>query len=243
MEPSPYSGDGFAEVDVAMGADCSVNSHKPLDKFTVPPINRLHNRASFGASRFPAHEIHQEYCQMHGTEDPSLWVQRWSHLAKPQSQVLDLACGAGRHMKYFQSLGHHCTGVDRSSEALAQAGAFGQVIEADIEGGPWPLSGQTFDVVVVTNYLWRPLMPRILACLAAEGLLIYETFALGHEKIGKPSRPDFLLQPGELLQTCASLRVIAYQDGFWDSPAKFVQRIVAVHQVNDLARPFCLSSR
>ena len=73
---------------------------------------------------------------MHGTEDPSLWVQRWSHLAKPQSQVLDLACGAGRHMKYFQSLGHHCTGVDRSSEALAQAGAFGQVIEADIEGGP-----------------------------------------------------------------------------------------------------------
>jgi hypothetical protein len=117
------------------------------------------------------------------------------------------------------------------------------VIESDIEGGPWPLSGLTFDVVVVTNYLWRPLMPRILECLAPEGLLIYETFALGQEKIGKPSRPDFLLQPGELLQTCASLRVIAYQDGFWDSPAKFVQRIVAVHQVNDLARPFWLSSR
>ena len=103
---------------------------------------------------------------MHGTEAPSLWVQRWSHLAKPQSQVLDLACGAGRHMKYFQSLGHLCTGVDRSAEALVEASSYGKVIEADMEGGPWPLSGQTFDVVVVANYLWRPLMPRILECLA-----------------------------------------------------------------------------
>ena len=102
-------------------------------------------------------------------------------------------------MKYFQGLGHHCTGVDRSKEALAEACANGQVIEADIEGGTWPLSDRVFDVVIVTNYLWRPLMPRILECLAPDGLLIYETFALGHEKFGKPSRPDFLLKPGELL--------------------------------------------
>jgi len=180
---------------------------------------------------------------MHGTEAPSLWVQRWSHLAKPQSQVLDLACGAGRHMKYFQSLGHFCTGVDRSAEALAEASSYGKVIEADMEDGPWPLSGQTFDVVVVTNYLWRPLMPRILECLAPEGLLIYETFALGHEKFGKPSRPDFLLKPGELLQTCAQLHVIAYEDGYWDQPAKCVQRIVAAQKVNDLPHPFWLRSR
>lgn len=180
---------------------------------------------------------------MHGTESPSDWVQKWAHLAPKNSQVLDVACGAGRHMQFFKNLGHQCTGIDRSPEALALAKHHGQVIEADIECGPWPLEGRQFEVVVVTNYLWRPLMPRILECLAPEGLLIYETFALGHEKIGKPSRPDFLLQPGELLQTCASLRVIAYQDGFWDSPAKFVQRIVAVHQVNDLARPFWLSSR
>ena len=180
---------------------------------------------------------------MHGTEAPSLWVQRWSHLAKPQSQVLDLACGAGRHMKYFQSLGHLCTGIDRSAEALAEASSYGKIIEADIEGGPWPLSGQTFDVVVVTNYLWRPLMPRILECLAPEGLFIYETFALGHEKFGKPSRPDFLLKPGELLQTCAQLHVIAYEDGYWDQPAQCVQRIVAAQKVNDLSHPFWLSSR
>ena len=180
---------------------------------------------------------------MHGTEAPSLWVQRWSHLAKPQSQVLDLACGAGRHMKYFQSLGHLCTGVDRSAEALTEANAYGKVVEADIEDGPWPFSGQTFDVVLVTNYLWRPLMPRILECLKPEGLLIYETFALGHEKFGKPSRPEFLLKPGELLQTCAQLHVIAYENGYWDQPAKCVQRIVAAQKVNDLPQPFWLSSR
>jgi SAM-dependent methyltransferase len=116
-------------------------------------------------------------------------------------------------------------------------------LEADIEGGPWPLSGQTFDVVVVTNYLWRPLMPQILASLAPGGILIYETFALGHEKIGKPSRPDFLLQPGELLRTFAPLRVIAYEDGYWDEPAKYLQRIVAVQQVDNQAGQFCLSSR
>ena len=168
---------------------------------------------------------------MHGTEAPSLWVQRWSHLAKPQTQVLDLACGAGRHMKYFQSLGHLCTGVDRSAEALTEANAYGKVVEADIEGGPWPFSGQTFDVVLVTNYLWRPLLPRILESLKPQGFLIYETFALGHEKIGKPSRPDFLLKPGELLQTCAQMHVIAYEDGYSEQPPKFVQRIVATPQV------------
>jgi hypothetical protein len=83
----------------------------------------------------------------------------------------------------------------------------------------------------VTNYLWRPLMPRILESLKPQGILIYETFALGHEKIGKPSRPDFLLQPGELLQTCAKMHVIAYEDGYSAQPPKFVQRIVATPQV------------
>ena len=129
------------------------------------------------------------------------------------------------------------------NKALAEANAYGKVVEADIEDGPWPFSGQTFDVVLVTNYLWRPLMPRILECLKPEGLLIYETFALGHEKFGKPSRPDFLLKPGELLQTCAQLHVIAYENGYWDQPAKCVQRIAAAQKVNDLPHPFWLSSR
>ena len=168
---------------------------------------------------------------MHGTEAPSSWVTRWTHLLAPQSHVLDLACGAGRHMGWFAKHGHQCVGVDRSPEALQAAKAFGQVIEADIEGGPWPLLGQTFDAVIVTNYLWRPLMSRILESLEPQGVLIYETFALGHEKIGKPSRPDFLLKPGELLQTCAQMHIIAYEDGYSDQPPKFVQRIVATPQV------------
>jgi hypothetical protein len=86
-------------------------------------------------------------------------------------------------------------------------------------------------------------MPQILESIAPEGLLIYETFAVGQETIGKPSRPDFLLTPGELIQRFESLHVIAYEDGYWDQPAKFVQRMVAAHQVNPSRRPFSLSSR
>ena len=180
---------------------------------------------------------------MHGTESPSDWVQRWAHLAQKGSTVLDVACGAGRHMQFFNQLGHPCTGIDRSAEALSLAKPHGQVVEADIENGPWPLAGQQFGVVVVTNYLWRPLMPAILQSLLPGGLLIYETFSAGHEKIGKPSRPDFLLKPGELLQTFAPLRIIAYEDGYWHPTPKCVQRIVAVQQDNDSERQFGLSSR
>jgi SAM-dependent methyltransferase len=180
---------------------------------------------------------------MHGTESPSDWVKKWAHLAQPDSLVLDIACGAGRHMQLFKQMGHRCTGIDRSAEALSHANAYGQVLEADIESGPWPLEGQQYDVVVVTNYLWRPLMPRILESIAPGGLLIYETFSAGHEKVGKPSRPDFLLKPGELLQTFAPLRVIAFEDGYWGETPKYVQRIVAVHQVHDSDRQFGLSCR
>ncbi len=101
---------------------------------------------------------------------------------------------------------------------------------ADIEAGPWPFAGQQFAGIVVTNYLWRPLFPSLLASLATGGVLIYETFAAGNASVGKPSRPDFLLQPGELLQRCAALRVVAYEEGFLDAPARYVQRIAAVRE-------------
>ncbi len=165
---------------------------------------------------------------MHGTENPSAWVQRWSHLIAPNSTVLDVACGAGRHMRHLSALGHRVTGVDRNPEAVAMAQASGPVICADIENGPWPFTGQTFDCVVVTNYLWRALLPTLVGSVAPGGVLIYETFAHGNESVGKPSRPDFLLQPGELLQATAGLRAVAYEDGFESSPDRFVQRIVAV---------------
>ena len=164
----------------------------------------------------------------HGSGAPSEWIVRWSHLLAPRASVLDVACGSGRHMRWFAGRGHAVTGVDRSPEAVAAAGAFGGVVEADIESGPWPFAGQAFGGVVVTHYLWRPRMADIVAAVAPGGVLLYETFAAGNETVGKPSRPDFLLQPGELLRACAALRVIAYEDGFLDGPARFVQRVAAV---------------
>lgn len=136
-------------------------------------------------------------------------------------------------MAWFAARGCHTTGIDRSEQALDTARAHGRVMTADIENGAWPLqdgTGQieTFDVVVVTNYLWRPLFPTLLNSVAPEGLLLYETFSHGNETVGKPARADFLLQPGELLRRCQALRIIAFEDGFLTQPARFVQRIAAV---------------
>jgi SAM-dependent methyltransferase len=165
---------------------------------------------------------------MHGTEDISPWVQRWSHLVPARGAVLDVACGHGRHLRWFSAQGHPVTGVDRSEEAIAAVAGLGETVLADIENGPWPFANRSFDGVVVTNYLWRPLLATIVQSVAPGGVLIYETFAAGNETVGKPSRPDFLLQPGELLRACQDLRVVAYEEGFLDGPPRFIQRIAAV---------------
>ncbi len=166
----------------------------------------------------------------HADAPPSRWVQRHAHLLRAGGTVLDLACGSGRHLRWLAQQGFVPTGVDRDEAALAALRPLAEVVLADIETGPWPLPGRRFDGVVVTNYLWRPLWPHIIASLAEGGVLIYETFANGHQLIGRPSRPEFLLQPGELLQRCAGLRVVAFEDGFEAGPMRFVQRIVAVRE-------------
>ncbi len=155
-------------------------------------------------------------------------MQRWSHLLGPGARVLDVACGGGRHLRWFAARGAQVTGVDRDAAALATLAGVGRVIVADIETGPWPLAGERFDAVVVTNYLWRPLWPSLRASLADGAVLIYETFAVGNEAFGKPSNPDFLLRPGELLEACRGLHVVAYEDGLLSGPPRRVQRIVAV---------------
>lgn len=170
---------------------------------------------------------------MHGSESPSPWVQRWSHLVPAGAPVLDVACGLGRHMRWFAGRGHPVTGVDRSPEAIAAVAPLGEALQADIEHGPWPFDGRRFGAVVVTNYLWRPLLASIVQAVAPGGVLIYETFAAGNETVGKPSRPDFLLRPGELLAACAGLRVVAYEDGFLEGPPRFVQRIAAVRPTDE----------
>jgi len=164
----------------------------------------------------------------HESLQPSAWIVRWSHLLAPDASVLDVACGSGRHMRWFAGRGHAATGVDRAQPAIDAASVHGEAVLADIEAGPWPFAGRTFGAVVVTHYLWRPRLPDIVAAVAPGGVLLYETFAAGNETVGKPSRPDFLLQPGELLRACAGLRVVAYEDGFLASPDRFIQRIAAV---------------
>jgi len=164
--------------------------------------------------------------------EPSHWVRRWAHLAQPGGSALDVACGHGRHMAWLAARGFQVTGVDRSEEALISARIYGHGIQADLENAPWPLledgAPRQFDLVLVTNYLWRALFPTLLQSLAPGGLLLYETFATGNESVGKPSRPDFLLQPGELLRLCGELTVVAYEAGFLSCPERFVQRIAAI---------------
>lgn len=164
----------------------------------------------------------------HGNEAPSAWVRRWSRLVPAGGTVLDVACGRGRHMRWFHERNHAVAGVDSAQDAIDSVAHLGRAVLADIEGGPWPFAGETFAGVVVTNYLWRPLLPTLIASVAPGGVLIYETFAQGNETVGKPSRPDFLLRPGELLEACQGLRVVAYEEGFLGQPDRFVQRIAAV---------------
>jgi SAM-dependent methyltransferase len=167
---------------------------------------------------------------MHGGLAPSPWVQRWAHLVPVGGSVLDVACGSGRHVRFFAGRGCRVTGVDRDAQALAPLAGLAETVVADIENGPWPFSGRQFDAVIVTHYLWRPLLPAIIGAIAPDGVLIYETFAAGNESVGRPSNPDFLLQPGELLQAAQGLRVLGYEDGFLPNPDRFVQRIAAVRQ-------------
>ncbi len=152
--------------------------------------------------------------------------------------MLDVACGSGRHLHALAGAGFALTGVDRDRAALAECAAHWpgaaerapELVESDIESRPWPLGARQFDAVLVFNYLWRPLWPTLLASLAPGGVLLYETFALGQETVGRPARAEFLLQPGELLARCATLRVVGYEDGFADAPERFVQRIAALRE-------------
>jgi len=162
---------------------------------------------------------------------PSAWISRFAGLVPAGGRVLDLAAGGGRHGRFFAARGHAVTLLDRDISGLADlAGLLGmEVLQADIEAGPWPLRGRRFDAVVVTNYLWRPVMDEIVATVAPGGALLYETFAVGNERFGRPRNPEFLLRPGELLDAVrGQLEVRAYEHGEDDGPPAMRQKIAAV---------------
>jgi SAM-dependent methyltransferase len=167
----------------------------------------------------------------HCDQQASAWVRRFAGLLMPNCIVLDLAAGTGRHTKWLLEQGYRVVAIDRDIKGLADVSSKAEVIAADLEdGSPWPLGERRFGGIVVTNYLHRPLFPAILAALGQRGVLIYETFAAGNERFGKPSNPAFLLQPGELLEVVRGrLRVVAYEDIEVSEPRPAaVQRIVAL---------------
>jgi SAM-dependent methyltransferase len=151
-------------------------------------------------------------------------------LIRPGGLVLDLAAGNGRHSRILIERGFAVRAVDRDIAALPTlAGPRCEVSQVDLETGAEWLLGDGYDGIVVTNYLYRPLLPAIANALAPEGILIYETFAHGNERLGRPRNPDFLLRPGELLKAFAMLTVIAFEQGEVTSPLPAViQRIAAV---------------
>jgi SAM-dependent methyltransferase len=163
--------------------------------------------------------------------EPSAWVRRFRHLITPGGSVLDLACGGGRHTKWLLGLGHRVTAVDRNREALKELEQESgiEVLCMDLESEAWPFAAQSFDAVVVTNYLHRPLFRPLCESMRDGGVLIYETFAAGNERYGRPVNPDFLLRSDELLERTASLQIVAFEQGriLFPRPA-VIQRICAV---------------
>ena len=168
----------------------------------------------------------------HGIDTPSAWVERWAPMIAAGGRVLDVGSGSGRHARLLAARGHSVDAVDRDAQALERLKGVAGVITlcADIENGPWPYAPGAYAAVVVVNYLHRPLFPHLLDALRPGGVLIYETFAKGNERYGRPSNPAFLLEPGELLEVVRGrLRVVAYEDVYVAEPRPaLVQRMCAM---------------
>src|SRR5476651_834572 len=155
----------------------------------------------------------------HSDVPPSPWVLRWAGQIRPGGAVLDVAAGAGRHGRLLARMGFEVDAVDRDAGLFADPPPRVRLLEADIEGGAWPYAGRLFDGIVVANYLHRALLPLLVSSLEPGGMLIYETFAQGNERFGKPSNPAYLLAPGELLEAVrGQLRVLAYEDLVIEAP-------------------------
>ena len=178
--------------------------------------------------------VSPEPVDRHASQQPSPWIVRFAHLVPAGARVLDVAAGQGRHARFFASRGARVVAVDRDAAALAALAGSPRIETraADLEAGAWAFAGERFDAIVVANYLHRPLLPHLLDALADDGAFVYETFAVGNERFGRPSNPDFLLRQGELVEAVRGrLTSVAFEQGHvgGDRPAA-VQRLAAVGQ-------------
>jgi len=177
----------------------------------------------------PEEQVHE------GIDEPSPWVVRFTPLVPRGGTVLDVACGNGRHTRFFLGGGHRVLAVDRDVSRIADIADDPRVeiLEMDLEvSKAFPPDDRRFDGVVVTNYLHRPLLPGLVSAVAVGGVLIYETYARGNERFGPPTNPDFLLRPGELLELVrGKLRVVAYEDLIVEEPRPAaLQRICVINE-------------
>ena len=173
----------------------------------------------------PSSHVHSEL--------PSPWIVRFAHLVPSGARVLDVAAGGGRHARFFAERGARVLAIDRDREALAALSSVANVETrtVDLEIGEWPLGDEQFDAIVVVNYLHRALFAHLLSALRADGVLLYETFAMGNERFGRPRNPDFLLRTTELLDVISNrLTVVAFEQGRVQEAARtaVIQRLAAV---------------
>ena len=166
-------------------------------------------------------------------QEPSPWIARFASLIPPGGDVLDLACGGGRHARLLAGMGYQVEAVDRDADALASLAGIERISPrcSDLEDGPWPYYTQGFDGIVVSRYLWRPLLPNLFRCLKESGVLIYETFMEGQQAYGKPENPAHLLRPGELVElTHKRFSVIAFEQGEIGGDAPQVMQRICVRR-------------
>ena len=171
---------------------------------------------------------------MYRMQDCSAWIQRFADLVPVGGNILDLASGGGRHSRFFLDRGHPVTAIDHDVSGLDILASRKnlEIIQYDLEdGSPWPLASRQFAAVVVVNYLHRALLTQLVASVASGGLLLYDTFAMGNEALGRPSNPDFLLRPGELADCVRDeLTIVDYFHGSMETPKPAIKQQICARR-------------